>query len=141
MSINSVTVSGNLAADAELRTTQGGTAVLGFRLAVNERVKQADGTWADRPNWVGCALFGTRAEKLAQHMTKGKKVAVSGRLRYSEWERDGQRHGKLEVIASDVEFMTSAQQGQQTTARQPAPHQAPQAVPQQPDLYDRDIPF
>lgn len=108
---------------------------------MNERVKQADGTWADRPNWVGCALFGTRAEKLAQHMTKGKKVAVSGRLRYSEWERDGQRHGKLEVIASDVEFMTSAQQGQQATARQPAPHQAPQAVPQQPDLYDRDIPF
>lgn len=166
MSINTVTVSGNLAADAELKSTQSGTAVLHFRLAVNERVRQADGSFADRTNWVGCAMFGERAERLAQYLTKGKKVAVSGRLHYSEWERDGERRSRLEVIVSDLDFMSSGQQAQQPAPAvayaSPEPQQAPyraqtselrnaqtmvetvmrgaKAVPE-PDVYDADIPF
>lgn len=62
MSLNNVTLSGNLGADAELRMTKGGTPVLTFSLAVNDRVPQGDGTWSDYTNWFDCTLFGKRAE-------------------------------------------------------------------------------
>lgn len=116
MSINHVTISGNLTRDAELRATPGGTSVLSFGVAVHESVKGSDGQWTDRPNFVDCTMFGARAEGIAQYLAKGTKVAVSGKLRYSAWERDGQHRSKLEVVVDDIEFMS----------RKPAPSQQPQ---------------
>lgn len=107
MSINQVTISGNLTRDPELRQTQGGTAILALGVAVNERAKnQQTGEWEDRPNFVDCVVFGKRAEALARLLSKGSKVAVSGRLRYSAWEKDGARRSKLEVIAEEVDLMS-----------------------------------
>lgn len=126
MSINTVTVSGRLTRDAELRQSQGGTPVLSFSLAVNERQRNRQtGEWEDRANFVDCVLFGRLGEAIAPRMTKGAKACVSGRLRYSSWEgRDGQRRSKLEVAASEVELMD-------------APRQAAPAA----DAYAADIPF
>lgn len=152
MSINRVSISGNLTRDSELRVTQGGTAVLGFGVAVNDRRKNPQtGEWEDVPNYVDCALFGKRADSLAGYLTKGTKVAVDGRLRYSSWERDGQRRSKLEVIVDEIEFMSragdskpvygaQAAQTQQTPAYgYSAPNSAPQVATA--DTYDDDIPF
>ena len=127
MSINRVCISGNLTRDPELRATGGGTSVLQFGVAVNERVKnpQTD-EWEDRPNFVDCVMFGKRAEALSNLLDKGMKVAVEGRLRYSSWEKDGQKRSKLEVVAEDVELMSRQQQ-----AQQPAQPQY-QQMPQQP---------
>ena len=61
----------------------------------------------DYPNFVDCTMFGTRGEKLQPYLTKGTKVAIEGKLRYSSWERDGQRRSKLEVIVDELEFMSS----------------------------------
>lgn len=148
MSINRVFVTGNLTRDAELRDTQGGTQVLRFSVAVNDRRQnQQTGQWEDYPNFVDCVLFGTRAEAIARYLTKGTKVAVDGSLRYSSWERDGQRRSKLEVAVRDVEFMSRQQQAQQPAPQQaPAqlPYQAPAAPAQQApaaDVYDEEIPF
>ena len=140
MSINRVNISGNLGTEPELRATSGGMAVLSFQVAVSDRVKQQDGTWTDRPNWVSCTMFGTRAEKLAQYLHKGMKVAIDGKLRYSQWEKDGQRRSKLEVIAEELEFMSRQDGGQpQQPYQQAAPQR--QATSQTPDLYPGDIPF
>lgn len=129
MSLNQVSVSGNLGADAELRSTKGGTPVLTFALAVNERVKQADGTWGDRASWIDCVLFGTRAQALADWLRKGSKVAVQGRLRTSTWERDGVSHKRTEVVVEEVDLMTVRRDKQQG------------AVQDAPGVYDADIPF
>ena len=145
MAINRVNLSGNLTRDAELTATQSGTQVARFGLAVNERVKnQRTGEWESRPNFIDCVMFGLRAEKLAQYLCKGTKVAVEGRLRYSSWERDGERRSKIEVIVDEVEFMSRGQRGD-TGGYEPAPQQAPapMAAPAPPavDVYDEDIPF
>ena len=129
MSLNQVSVSGNLGADAELRSTRGGTPVLTFALAVNERVKQADGTWGDRASWIDCVLFGTRAQALADWLRKGNKVAVQGRLRTSTLERDGVSHKRTEVVVEEVDLMTVRRDKQQGAAQEA------------PGVYDADIPF
>lgn len=144
MSINRVMISGNLTRDAEIRSTQSGMAILGFGVAVNDRRKnQQTGEWEDYPNFVDCTMFGTRGEKLQPYLTKGTKVAIEGKLRYSSWERDGQRRSKLEVIVDNVVTMT-AQRQQQQGYQAVAPQQQYQAAPQPaayPDVYDEDIPF
>lgn len=129
MSINRVNISGNLTRDPELRQTQGGMAILSLGVAVNDRRKnQQTGEWEDVPNFVDCVVFGTRAEKLAQFLAKGSKVAIEGKLRWSQWEKDGAKRSKLEVIVDEIEFMSrGGQQRQQQTASA--------------DLYDENIPF
>lgn len=131
MSINVVNISGNLTRDPELRRTAGGTAILGFGVAVNDRRKnQQTGEWEDCPNFVDCTMFGTRAEKLAGMLAKGTKVCILGKLRYMSWERDGQKRSKIEVIADDIELMQDRKPQQD---RQPG-------YRQQPAMYD-DLPF
>lgn len=103
--MNSVCISGNLTRDPELRATTGGMSVLTFSVAVNERRQNRNGEWEDYANYIDCTMFGRRAESLSRMLMKGTKVAVQGSLRYSSWERDGQKRSKLEVIASDVDVM------------------------------------
>lgn len=102
--MNSVCLSGNIGRDPELRSTQAGTSILSFSLAVNERVKKGD-NWEDYTNWIDVVVFGRRADSLSKILSKGTKIAVSGHLRYSTWDKDGQRRSKLEVIADDVDIM------------------------------------
>ena len=134
MSINRVNITGNLTRDPELRATQGGMQVLGFGVAVNDRRRnQQTGEWEDYPNFVDCTMFGNRAESMGRILHKGMKVAIEGKLRYSSWDKDGQRRSKLEVIVDEIELMSQKQapaapQGYQ---QQYAPQPAPQAAPQQ----------
>ena len=132
MSINTVTLSGNLTRDAELRQTASGSAVLGFSLAVNTpRKNKETGEYEEYVNYIDCTLFGPRAEAVAKYLTKGTKVFLSGRLHWSSWERDGKKRSKLEVIVNDVEF------GGKNTAKKDA-----EAVPTaEAAEYDEDIPF
>ncbi|MEE1157870.1 MAG: single-stranded DNA-binding protein, partial [Atopobiaceae bacterium] len=105
MSVNRVVISGNLTRDPELRSTQSGMNILTFGMAVNDRRRNAQtGEWEDYANFVDCVLFGNRAEWLSRDLHKGKKVFVEGKLRYSTWERDGQRRSKLEVVVDDIDY-------------------------------------
>ena len=129
MSINIVSISGNLTRDADLKVTQGGTPVLSGTGAVNERVKQGD-QWVDKPNFVDWVLFGPRAEKIAGYLTKGIKVAIMGRLSYSSWTdtKTNQKRSKLEVVVTEVEFCRPSN----VVMDAPTAQQAAQQVPQQP---------
>ena len=144
-SINRVIVSGNIGRDPELRSTASGSQILSFRLAVNDRRKnQQTGEWEDSTNWVDCIVFGARAEPLSRFLSKGAKVAIEGKLRYSSWEsKDGSKRSKLEVVVDEVEFLSS--RNQQGAQQQPYVAAAPaqQTIPTTPkaDAYDEDIPF
>lgn len=138
MSINRVCISGNLTRDPELRSTAGGTSVMGFGVAVNERRKNNQtGEWEDYPNFVDCTMFGKRAEAIERYLSKGTKVAIEGRLHYSSWEKDGQKRSKLDVTVDEIEFMAPREDGD---GGRPYGSARPQK-PAQADLYDEDIPF
>lgn len=147
MSINRVSITGNLTREPELRATAGGTQMLAFGVAVNDRRKNPQtGAWEDVPNFVDCIVFGSRAEAVSRFISKGSKVAIEGKLRFSAWENnEGQRRSKLEVIVDEIDFMS--RQGQQVTS--PAAEAAKVAdtpaygTPRapEPEFYDADIPF
>lgn len=107
MSLNRVTISGNLTREPELRQTPSGYEILSVGVAVNDRRKnQQSGEWEDYANFVDVVVFGKRASSLSKILTKGMKVAIDGKLRYSSWEdKDGKKRSKLEVIAEDVDIM------------------------------------
>lgn len=134
MSTNLVAITGNLTRDPDLRSTASGTAVLSFGIAVNDRRKnQQTGEWEDVPNFFECVTFGNRANALGDILTKGMKVAIIGKLHYSSWEKDGQKHSKVDIIVQEIELM----QNRKPQQEQPQQEQ-PTTVPQ--DAYD-DIPF
>lgn len=113
MSINSVSISGNLTRSPELRSTQGGTSILTFGVAVNDRRRDPQsGEWKDYPNFIDCVVFGNRAEALQKFIDKGSKVFVHGKLRWSQWEKDGQKRSKIEVIVDEVEFLAGQQKAE-----------------------------
>lgn len=143
MSINQVAITGNLTRSPELRATQGGTAVLSFGIAVNDRRKNASGQWEDVPNFFECVIFGNRATSLSDILTKGMKVAIAGKLHYSSWEKDGQKHSKVDIIANDVELMQNRKPQQEQPQQYQQPQQTQAFAPQPPtmDVYDEDIPF
>ena len=139
MSINRVVVSGNLTRDPELKATAGGMSILNMRMAVNDRRKnQQTGEWEDKPNYVDVIVFGSRGEALSRFLSKGSKIAVEGKLRWSEWEnQQGDKRSKLEVVADDVEFMSSREGGSSGGYTAPA---APSGSEGADDLGE-EIPF
>lgn len=147
MSINRVVISGNLTRDAELRSTASGMPVLGFGVAVNDRRKNPQTQeWEDYPNFIDCTMFGARAEKIKPYLVKGTKVSIEGKLRWSQWERDGQKRSKIEVIVDEIEFMSSrsTSQSYDSMGGYDAPAAAPSAAPMvdtSSSVYDEDIPF
>ena len=133
MSINIVTISGNLTRDPELRKA-GSTSVLSFGVAVNDRRRNLQsGQWESVPNFVDCTIFGTRADALAGLLHKGSKVAIDGKLRYSSWEgKDGNKRSKLEVVVNELELMQRETSQQPQHPQQPQRYQQPQQGYQQP---------
>lgn len=132
MSINIVTISGNLTRDPELRQA-GSTSVLSFGVAVNDRRRNPQsGQWESVPNFVDCIIFGTRADALAGLLHKGSKVAIDGKLRYSSWEgKDGKKRSKLEVVVNELELMQRETSQQPQHPQQPQRYQQPQQGYQQ----------
>lgn len=139
MSINRVIVSGNLTREPEVRTTASGNPVMGFGIAVNDRRKNSQtGEWEDYPNFIGCTMFGARAQSVSRFLSKGSKVAIDGKLRWSQWEtNEGQKRSKIEIIVDEIEFMSSISNGAQV----PATASATAVDPMTSTLYDDDIAF
>lgn len=138
MSINNVTITGNLTRDPEVKQTGGGMSVMKLGVAVNDRRKNPQTQeWEDVPNFIDCTMFGDRAAKVAQYLAKGSKVAISGRLRQETWEtQDGQKRSRVGVVVDDLEFMSRNQQQPQAQYQQPQ-YQQPNAY----DMAAEDIPF
>jgi single-strand DNA-binding protein len=110
--INRVVLVGNLTRDPELRHTGGGTPVCSLRIAVNSRRRDESGQWVDKPNYFSISVFGNQAESCAQYLSKGRPVAIDGRLDWREWQaQDGAKRESVEVIADRVQFLGSREGG------------------------------
>ena len=106
--INRVIITGNLTKDPELRSLQSGTAVCKLRVAVNSRRKDQSGEWIDKPNYFDVTVWGAQGENCATYLSKGRPVAVDGRLDWREWEtQEGGKRQSIEIIADSVQFLGS----------------------------------
>jgi single-strand DNA-binding protein len=114
--INRVILTGNLTADPELSTLPSGTSVCKLRLAVNRRYKDSSsGEWTEKPNYFDIKVWGAQGENCANYLSKGRAVAIDGRLEWSEWEaQDGGKRSKVEVVADTVQFLGSRGDGEQS---------------------------
>jgi single-strand DNA-binding protein len=107
--INRVVMTGNLTADPDLRSTPSGTPVCSLRIACNTRRKdQSTGEWVDKPNYFNVTVWGAQGENVARYLSKGRPVAVDGRLEWREWEaQDGTKRQAIDIIADSVQFLGS----------------------------------
>jgi len=104
--LNRVILIGNLTADPELSYTGSGTARVRFSIAVNRQYKDASGQLQKETTYVPIVAWGTQAENCANYLSKGRAVAVEGRLRIDSFENaEGERKKVVEVVANNVQFL------------------------------------
>ena len=117
--INRVVLTGNLTRDPELRSTPSGTSVCGLRVACNTRRKDASGQWTDKPNFFDVTVWGAQGENCAQYLSKGRPVAIDGRLEWREWEaKDGSgKRQSVDIIADSVQFLGGRDSGEENGSR------------------------
>ena len=105
MNINRVVLTGNLTRDPELRAN-GDRSICKLRIACNTRRKNnASGQWEDKPNYFDVTVFGSHAENCARYLSKGRPIAVDGRLEWREYEVEGQKRQSVDIIADNVQFL------------------------------------
>jgi single-strand DNA-binding protein len=111
--INRVVLTGNLTRDPELRSTGSGMSVCSLRIASNSRRKDGSGNWVEKPNFFDVTVWGAQGENCAQYLSKGRPVAVDGRLDWREWEdKQGNKRQSIDIIADSVQFLGSREGGE-----------------------------
>jgi single-strand DNA-binding protein len=102
-SMNKVILVGNIGRDAELKYTQGGTAVAAFSLATTEKWTDKGGEKQEKTEWHRINVWGKTAEALAEYLAKGKQVLVEGSLNTREWQdKDGNKRQTTEIKAHNI---------------------------------------
>jgi len=110
--INRVVMTGNLTRDPELRSLPSGMSVCSLRIACNTRRKGQGGEWEDKPNYFDVTVWGAQGENCARFLSKGRPVALDGRLEWREWEtQEGQKRQATEIVADSVQFLGSREEG------------------------------
>ena len=136
-SLNHIVLIGNLTADPELRYTPSGTARTRFAVAVNRQYKDASGQLKEEVTFVPIVVWGSQAENCANYLSKGRSVAVDGRLRIDSFENaDGERRKVVEVVASNVQFLG----GPTRSSEQPSTVASPTADTSDKQA-DEEVPF
>lgn len=109
ININRVVLTGNLTRDPELRSLSSGNSVCKLRIATNTRKKDAStGEWGDKPNYFDVTVWGAQGENAARFLSKGRPVAIDGRLEWREWTTDsGDKRQSVEIVADTVQFLNS----------------------------------
>ena len=105
--INRVVLTGNLTRDPELRSLPSGMSVCSLRIASNTRRKdQSTGEWVDKPNYFDVTVWGAQGENCSRFLSKGRPIALDGRLEWREWQaQDGTKRQSVEIIADSVQFL------------------------------------
>jgi len=136
---------GNLGDDPELKMTNGGNAVLNMSLATSFRWKTDGGEQKEKVEWHRLRMWGKRGESLARHLRKGMKIAVEGRIQYSQYEdRDGNKRYSTEIVVDQLHFCERKSDSSSGSGG-PSPYggsygdDKPKSEPKQEDFDD--IPF
>ena len=104
-SFNKVILMGNLTRDPEMRVTPSGLSICKLGLAVNRNYTTRDGERREETTFVDIDAFDKQAEVIAKYMSKGSPILVEGRLKFDQWESDGQKRSKLSVVLDRFEFV------------------------------------
>jgi single-strand DNA-binding protein len=104
--INRVVLTGNLTRDPELRSTSSSTSVCRLRVATNTRRKSGE-DWIEKPNFFDITVWGAQGENCHRFLSKGRPVAIDGRLEWREWDQDGTTRQAIEIVADTVQFLSS----------------------------------
>ncbi len=141
--MNNITVAGSLGKDCESRFLPNGDAVTSFSVA--------DSQGRDKPTiWWNASIFGRRGEALAQYLTKGQSVTVSGTISEREWtDKDGNKRKSMDIRVADVALQGGKRESSGTEGYQggtgqrdtPKPAAKPQRAPDADPFIDDDIPF
>jgi len=106
VSVNRMTIIGNLGSEPEMRFTPNGRPVTSFRVATNWRYTTPDGERREETEWFNIVCWSKLAEQCNQFLSKGRLVYVEGRLRMRTWEgQDGQTRSRNEIVADRVKFL------------------------------------
>ena len=107
--INRVIITGNLTRDPELRSLPSGMSVCSLRIACNTRRKDnQSGEWVDKPNYFDVTIWGRQGENAAQYLSKGRPVAIDGRLEWREFQdNQGNKRQAIDIIADNVQFLSA----------------------------------
>jgi single-strand DNA-binding protein len=104
--INRVVLVGRLTGDPELRALPSGASVCGLRLACNTSRKTVDGDYEEKPNFFNVSVFGATGESVHRYMSRGRRVAIDGRLAWREWETsEGIKREAVDIVAESVQFL------------------------------------
>jgi single-strand DNA-binding protein len=104
--INRVVLVGRLTSDPELRALPSGSTVCALRLACNGTRKGPDRVYTEKPNFFNVSVFGAAGESVHRYMSRGRRVAIDGRLEWREWETpDGGKRQAVDIVAESVEFL------------------------------------
>jgi single-strand DNA-binding protein len=105
---NSVKLIGRLGQDPEVKLLDKGSKVATFSLATSDSFNAKDGSKQEQTQWHTIVVWGKLAVICEKYLKKGKEIAIDGRLAYRTWEdKNGKKHYKSEVIASDLLFVGS----------------------------------
>lgn len=143
MADNSITVSGNVTRDVELRFTGGGRAVASFGIAVARRF-QVNGEWQEQTSFLNVVAWGSLGENVAASLSKGSRAVVTGRLEQRSYEtQDGDRRSVTEIVADDIgASLKWARADIERTSRSSQPRQDEQPPRSEPDpVYGDEEPF
>ena len=135
--LNTVSITGRVTMEPELRNTRTGTPLINLRVVVNDAVRDDAEGWIQKPNFINVTVFGPNAENLARSLTKGSRIAVDGRLSWREWTTDSGTKGQaLDIVANNVHYLDTKEQAD--ARRSGSASQA--TSPVQSDTGD-DVPF
>jgi single-strand DNA-binding protein len=106
-SINRVTITGNLTRDPEVRALSSGTTVCSLRVACNGRRRnQQTQEWEDVPNYFDVTVWGAHGDNCGRYLSKGRGIAVDGRLQWREWtDGEGNKRQAVDIVAENVQFL------------------------------------
>jgi single-strand DNA-binding protein len=144
-SLNQVNLMGNLTRDPDVRHTASGKAVANISIAINRSISDGNGGWKEEVTFVEITVWGKSAENCGKYLTKGRLIHVEGWLAMDQWEdkESGQKRQKMKVVAGNVQFLGTGQDGDKTAepARTLAPAQSQPGHALGYDDVDDDIPF
>lgn len=124
MSLNNVSLMGNLTRDPELKYTATGKAVANLSVA-NNRVYSKNGEKATEVSYFDIEVWGVVAENCAKYLTKGNGIIVEGRLRQDRWEKDGKTQSRVRIVANNVHFMPKKREDSGESSAMPAADSSP----------------
>jgi single-strand DNA-binding protein len=147
--INRVVLTGNLTRDPELRTLPSDISVCTLRIASNTRRRDEHGQWGEKANFFDVTVWGAQGEACARFLSKGRPVAIDGRLAWREYEtrstgaRGSDKRQVVEIVAEHVQFLTDQmnESGSQSPERGTSRSSLGDRSGSQAPISDDDIPF